>query len=89
MNISLDYDGTYTEDPAMWNRIIATMRNADHTVMVITMRTPGEGAEVEANLRDRVDAIHYTSRAFKFKFCSDNNVKVDVWIDDAPYFITG
>lgn len=87
MSISLDFDDTYTEDPELWNRFIANARNKNHTVLIITMRYPEEGTEVEASLNGRVDAIHYTGRKGKMQYCNDRNIKVDVWIDDSPYFI--
>ena len=89
MNISLDFDGTYTEAPELWNRFIAQFRNAGHKVYCITMRKPEECADVESSLSNRVDAIHYTSREGKISYCLKHGLKVDVWIDDQPHFITG
>ena len=89
MNIALDFDATYTEDPELWNRFIANAKLRGHTVYCVTMRSPSEGGEVEKALAARVDGIFYTSRELKRAFCNRNSIHIDVWIDDTPEFITG
>ena len=87
MNYSLDYDNTYTTDPVMWDALIDMMKRYGHKVYVVTMRTPEEGAEVRQYLGDKVEAIIFTSRKAKQDYVTKLNVRIDIWIDDIPYFI--
>jgi len=89
MRISLDYDGTFTEDPDLWLSFVRQAKLSGHTVYCITIRTPEEGKEVRHHLLNAVDEIYFTSRQGKMSYCAENYIKVDVWIDDQPYFITG
>lgn len=83
MIISLDYDGTYTEDPALWDMFVLHARRNGHQVFLITMRYPDEPVTLTAN----VNRVVYTSREAKLPYTARNNIQVDVWIDDRPDFI--
>lgn len=87
MNISLDYDNTYTLDPATWNEMIEIFKQRGHTVYVVTLRTPDEGHDVRRQLADKVESIIFTSRNAKTDFVSALGISIDVWIDDMPWFI--
>jgi acid phosphatase class B len=87
MNLSLDYDNTYTRDPEFWDVFIDIAKRRGHTVYVVTMRTPGEGEEVIKYLQHQVEAILFTSRRNKHDYCFDQRISIDVWIDDMPYFV--
>lgn len=90
MNISLDYDDTFTRDPAAWKLFIATMRGRGHKVYIVTWRDEGETLEVEAALRSRsiiTDGIYATNRKGKEKFMYAHGIRIDVWIDDTPHAI--
>lgn len=87
MNISLDYDNTYTRDPDFWNAYIDLAKTRGHTVYCVTMRNVAEGDEVRAQLQDRVELILFTARQNKHDYCFNHNVSIDVWIDDMPFFI--
>jgi hypothetical protein len=76
MFIALDYDKTYTADPALWDAFVQSAQNRGHTVKIVTMRTPDEtinGAPVE---------VVYTSRKAKATV-----VSADIWIDDSPQWV--
>lgn len=93
MNISLDFDDTYTKDPALWNKFIVEARASGHRVFVVTMRY-GHGPEAEEvrNLLGdgKTDGIYFTGRRFKEEFMArESDIRIDVWIDDTPRFITG
>lgn len=77
MIIALDYDGTYTRDPALWDRFIVDCKLAKHEIICITMRYPKE----EISL---IIPVYYTSRKAKLVWAQANNIKVDIWIDDQP-----
>ena len=76
MLIALDYDKTYTADPALWNDFVQLAQNRGHTVKIVTMRRPDEaivGSPVE---------VVYTSRKAKAAV-----VSADIWIDDSPNWV--
>ncbi len=86
MNLSLDYDNTYTRDPEMWNEFINLAQSKGHNVYVVTMRSSTEGREVTEALSNKVDGIFFTNRKSKSKFMFDRGISIDVWIDDIPFF---
>jgi hypothetical protein len=85
MLIALDYDGTYTADPALWDDFILKARLRYHQVHIVTMRSPSEPVRLGA----RVDGIHYTDRKAKRPFMQARGLAVAIWIDDMPDFIVG
>ena len=87
MNISLDFDGTYTVDPYVWDRFIEVARMAGHTVYCVTMRYPSEGGEVIASLQGKVDHIIFTERKAKIGHMAKLGIPINVWIDDNPHWI--
>jgi hypothetical protein len=87
MLIALDFDGTYTEDPALWNAFVVTARNRGHKVICCTMRYDREGEEVILHLGDKVDQIIFTGRKNKIEFLSNMGISPKVWIDDNPHWI--
>lgn len=86
MYISLDFDNTYTRDPATWDQFVDLMQKAGHTVYCVTMRYPTEGDDVLATLGKKVK-VFFTSRKNKHDFMFAQGINIDVWIDDMPYFI--
>ncbi len=87
MNLSLDYDNTYTRDPKTWNDVIDLFQAAGHNVYVVTMRTKEEGKPVIEALANRVEGIFFTARKAKQNFMFDRGISIDVWLDDTPYFV--
>ncbi len=92
MLIALDYDGTYTADPEMWDAFVMNARLRGHTVYCITMRyadASSEAEQVKESLEGKVDKIIFTNRQAKKPFMLKHfNQCPDVWIDDMPEFIT-
>lgn len=81
MNIALDYDGTYTEDPVLWDAFIQRAVEHGHQVTCVTMRH---------GLHEKVEIgcpVIYTDRKAKGEFVTLLGLKIDVWIDDAPHWI--
>jgi len=87
MNISLDYDNTYTRDPILWNVFIANARGLGHKVYCVTMRSPQEGIQVFHDLSGKVDNIYFTNRQAKKDYMFEQGISIDVWIDDMPFFV--
>lgn len=84
MNIGLDYDDTYTRDPALWDHFILCARKRRHKVYLVTWRFDVECDIVFHDLADKVDGIYPTGRKAKEKFMYDKGIRIDVWIDDNP-----
>lgn len=85
MLIALDYDGTYTVDPALWDGFITAARMRGHEVHLVTMRAESEPVRLGAH----VDRVHYTDRKAKRQYMQARRLSVQVWIDDMPDFIVG
>jgi hypothetical protein len=77
LRIALDYDGTFTADPALWLDFIGKAEAAGHDVVCVTMRYPHEAIPPAMPC----DVI-YTSRKAKAVA-----VKADIWIDDKPHWL--
>ena len=75
MKIALDYDGTYTEDPSLWNVFIQHALSCGHEIVCVTMRFPDEAIQMPC-------PVVYTSRKAKAEF-----YQADVWIDDNPRWL--
>ena len=89
MNIALDYDGTFSADPGLWKNFIRDAKLRGHEVILITMRyeDPVESAEVIQALEESDVRIIYTNRKAKQKFVDELNLKIDIWIDDKPFWL--
>lgn len=85
MLIALDYDGTYTVDPALWDGFITATRMRGHEVHLVTMRAESEPVRLGVH----VDRVHYTDRKAKRQYMQARGLSVQVWIDDMPDFIVG
>lgn len=86
MNISLDYDGTYTEDTEAWNTFIELFLSNGHNIFLVTMRFPTEANRDIKNLSEKISII-FTSRQAKKAFVESQGIEIDVWIDDNPAWI--
>lgn len=79
MNIALDYDGTYTADPELWNEFIARCKERGHLVIVVTMRYPHPNEAIDVPCE-----VFYTSRKAKIKAFDQRGF---IWIDDNPRWL--
>jgi hypothetical protein len=85
--LALDYDGTYTADPAFWDGVIALAQRHGHRVVCVTMRRPEECGDVRAHLGGQIEVIP-TSREAKALYMARERQMPDIWIDDRPHWIT-
>ena len=76
MRIALDWDGTYTADPELWDAFTKLAESRGHTVTIVTLRAP-----VVERVSTDLDVV-YCSRTAKRK-----HFTADVWIDDSPQWI--
>ena len=83
MIIALDYDDTYTRDPNFWDSVIQLAQNKGHKVVCITMRYP---YEIDKEKFPDVEII-CTNRQAKWFYIQEHNIRIDIWIDDSPYFL--
>ncbi len=80
MLIALDYDGTYTTDPILFDAFIRQAKASGHEIICVTMRYPEEEIHMLCE-------IIYTSRQAKLPFMGGLGRMPDIWIDDNPRFI--
>ena len=84
--ICLDYDGSYTEFPELFDMIISESIGNNYKVIMTTMRYKEEADEVLKKLENRID-VYYTGRKAKGKYLLDLGIHVDLYIDDKPFWI--
>ena len=89
MNISLDFDDTYTKDPALWNVFCRAAMKSGHTVYLITWRNENEMADVFSSIGKVIGQQNCiaTSGYAKKEFVEHYGIRIDVWIDDNPLAI--
>lgn len=83
MKIALDYDGTYTEDPYLWDIFITKALLRNHEIFFVTFRPEDCPIDYDKGLID----VYYTSAVPKKFYMDHKGIKVDVWIDDNPDLI--
>lgn len=89
MNISIDYDSTYTRDPQLWNLFIRSAHTRGHVVYCVTARSAeyeGEVEQVLDTIGQLIGSDHciFTGGLAKRPYCEANNINIHVWIDDMP-----
>ena len=83
MNISIDYDETYTQDPQLWKWFISKAQARDHQVFCITRRYPEQSDDIKSEMKIRT----LFANKSKLETASLHGIKIDVWIDDKPQSI--
>ena len=83
MIIALDYDGTYTADPELWDMFIFTAHQRGHQVHLVTMRHESE----PVRMGEQPARIHYTDRKAKLPYMMAQGIEVQIWVDDRPDFV--
>lgn len=86
LNIAVDFDRTYSADPATWLHIMRYLHSQGHNPFIVTARNQ----DLDGN--DYLDAIAQTGFDIYWcdgvakRWCLANHydVKVDIWIDDKP-----
>ncbi len=80
MQIALDYDGTYTEDPEFWEEVKSLADFFGHSIFFVTKRGPNNKGEIPVGDWQ----VHYCDRKAKVEYCKLKDIEVNVWIDDDP-----
>jgi hypothetical protein len=81
MRIGLDFDGTYTRDPLLWDRFVGDALGQGHEVVIVTMRHETEP------LPNLTILVIYTGRKSKVAHMARIGKPVDIWIDDMPQWL--
>lgn len=84
MNLGLDYDGTISEEPAVFMQFVKALRMLGHKVYIVTMRYESECKDIVLEWGDHVDGIHATARQAKGDFMKNLGIDIHVWADDNP-----
>ena len=87
MNIGLDYDDTFTRDPAGWASVVKLLASRCHNVYIVTWRDEQECVQVHADMqywKVECEGIYATDRKAKEQFMYAKGICIDVWIDDNP-----
>ena len=87
MNISIDFDDTYTKDPIFWDTFCLNAFRSGHSVYCVSARPEAHMDKV----RETVGKIIGSNKCFgtglkpKREWMRVNtNISIDVWIDDTP-----
>jgi hypothetical protein len=88
MNIALDFDDTYTRDPEGWDYFIKLFQSRGHIIYCVTSRG-FDTWEVYATIGEIVGRGKCIFTGFKAKkdWVSKLGIRIDVWINDNPFFI--
>jgi len=87
MKIALDYDGTYTRDPPLWEYFLGMCRARGHEVKIVTCRKPENEIDwFDLPEKFRVPVL-YTSHIPKRIYCDEIGWQPEIWIDDIPELI--
>lgn len=87
MNVSIDYDDTYSLDPKVWDKIINILQKANHNVYCVTKRYEHLADDIKQSLN--IPIIFVPKGKSKSLEVRHRGIKIDIWIDDKPLSITG
>lgn len=86
MKIALDYDGTYTADPAFWDIMISVALRQGHDIRVVTARDDLVDRTEPLVEVERLVPVIYTRGIAKRWYCEHfvDDFVPQIWIDDRP-----
>lgn len=86
MRLAVDFDNTWTADPALFAGFIALAVARGHQVCVVTGRAnTEEDRQTVRQFVPREIPVYYTGGAMKRWYMEQQaELKVNVWIDDSP-----
>lgn len=85
--ICIDFDGTYSEYPDLWDEVIRKMRDKGIKVIGCTMRFESETVPELERLKKAVNEMYFTGRKAKKPFLEGMHIFPEIWIDDNPEWI--
>lgn len=86
MKIAIDYDGTYTLNPELFQDFIISMWGYGYEPFIVTMRDEDRDVIKDQWLTENHDGIKiiYCNGYPKKTVCDQLGLKFDIWIDDTP-----
>lgn len=84
MTIAIDYDGTWTADPALWTDFAGKAAQRGHRVVIATARH--HHSDDMRTLPNWME-VFYTKGKLKEEVLRKAGVPVHIWIDDMPGMI--
>lgn len=90
LTIAIDFDDTFTADPVMWSAFIeqATTKHGHRVLCVTSRRDDEENREDIERCFSQFGIsipVIFSNMGSKLWTMEQRNVKVDIWIDDAPH----
>lgn len=86
--ICLDYDGSYTEFPELFESIINKSKSLGYKVILATMRYENEIDSGLEHVRDNLGVeLWFTGRKAKQPYLEAKGITPHLWIDDKPYWL--
>lgn len=86
MNIALDFDETYTNDPLLWDMFIKNALERGHDIRIVTYRKR-EMTDPALTWLSLWIPVIFTEYTRKRTFTANMGWFPDVWIDDCPELI--
>ncbi len=91
LTIAIDFDDTFTADPELFSQFICDAQGLGHYVVCVTARRDTDENRQhisECFAEYGVDIpIIFSNLGSKLYTVEKRGLKVDIWIDDAPYAI--
>jgi hypothetical protein len=90
VNISIDFDNTYTRDPELWNQFALFALRRGHKVYSVSARHEKQMDDVRNTIGKYigVDNCYGTGlvpkKDYMWRVCG---IYIDIWIDDQPEMI--
>lgn len=86
MIIAIDFDGTYSADPTLWDAFITSAKSRGHKVYCVTARRETEENVAECDVPGVL--TYFTGLSAKDWYMREKRgIVVDVWVDDDPKVI--
>lgn len=84
MTIAIDYDGTWTADPDLWEKFAGIAAQKGHKVIIATGR---HYYSDDMRVLPKWLTVIYTKGQLKEQALLKEGIKVDIWCDDMPGMI--
>ncbi len=88
MLFAIDYDNTWSADPALFKKITNDLKKAGHRCVCITARSKDTDQNLLENSIGKHMKIYYANGEAKKKYAEKKGLSVHIWIDDNPGNIT-
>ncbi len=92
----IDFDDTFSADPVFFHSFLDLIEKSGHKAIIVTNRKKPlfgdssvmEGIDLQEVTKNRIPVVFANSSSkTKRKAAFDEGFKVDIWIDNNPYWI--